>query len=218
MPDVKHFDPERVLDQVVELFWRRGAASTGIGEVVATTGLSRSSLYATFGGKHELYLAALRRYVERRSGPVLDALAGDDRGLPAIAAFFDRLIRARCDGPYARWGCMVSNAHAGLPAVHNPDREDGDEGKNGQDAGVRRVLEQHHARLRKAMAAALEAARSRSQLRPGVDVEGTADALALLAYGVNLRSRAGAPAADLRATVTAALAALSAPDPGVKER
>ena len=35
--------------------------------------------------------------------------------------------------------------------------------------------------------------------------------LALLAYGVNLRSRAGASAADLRATVTTALETLCAP-------
>lgn len=70
MPDVKHFDPDAVLGQVERLFWQRGAASTGIAEVVAATGLSRSSLYATFGGKQQLYVKALRRYVERRSQPV----------------------------------------------------------------------------------------------------------------------------------------------------
>lgn len=205
MPDVKHFDPDLVLDQVLELFWRRGAASTGIGDVVAATGLSRSSLYATFGGKQELYLAALRRYADERSRPVLEALAADGRGMPAIAGFFDQLVLARCEGPHARWGCMVSNAHAGTGL------SSGAEGPDGGDVQVRQVLEEHHARLRAAMAAALQAARSRSQLRPGVDVEATADVLALLAYGVNLRSRAGAPAADLRATVMAALESLCAP-------
>ncbi|MGV9242541.1 hypothetical protein [Streptomyces sp. NPDC003710] len=40
---------------------------------------------------------------------------------------------------------------------------------------------------------------------PGV----TADLLALLAYGVNLRSRAGADAGSLRATVGAALRSLT---------
>ncbi|KAB2350125.1 TetR/AcrR family transcriptional regulator [Actinomadura rudentiformis] len=199
MPDVKHFDPERVLDQVVELFWRRGAAATGIGEVVAVTGLSRSSLYATFGGKQELYLAALRRYVDQRSRPVLDALAADGQGLPAIAEFFDRLIQARCEGPHARWGCMVSNAHAGTDLG------------SGADAEVRQVLDAHHAQLRAAMRSALETARSRGQLRPGLEIQPAADVLALLAYGVNLRSRAGAPAADLRTTVTAALQSLCAP-------
>jgi AcrR family transcriptional regulator len=206
VPDVKHFDSGQVLDQVVELFWRQGAASTGIGEVVSVTGLSRSSLYATFGSKRELYLTSLRRYVDQRSRPVLDALATDGRGLPAIAAFFDQLIRARCEGEHARWGCMVSNAHVGI-----------DLGDAAEDAQVRQVLDTHHTRLRSAMRTALETARSRSQLRPGLDVELTAEALALLAYGVNLRSRAGAPATDLTATVTAALESLCAPRIPVKE-
>ncbi|MGP3964718.1 TetR/AcrR family transcriptional regulator [Nonomuraea sp. 3N208] len=94
MPDIKHFDPDVALDQVVRLFWERGADTTGINDVVAVTGLSRSSLYATFGGKQQLYAAALRHYLERQSRPVFDALATDGRGLPAIAAFFDRLVRS----------------------------------------------------------------------------------------------------------------------------
>jgi TetR/AcrR family transcriptional repressor of nem operon len=42
-------------------------------------------LYATFGGKRAAHLAALQRYVDQRSRPVLNASASDDRGLPAIA-------------------------------------------------------------------------------------------------------------------------------------
>ncbi|MEV4175554.1 TetR/AcrR family transcriptional regulator [Nonomuraea sp. NPDC049709] len=189
MPDVKHFDPDAVLEQVERLFWQRGAASTGVAEVVAATGLSRSSLYATYGGKQDLYVKALTRYVERRSEPVFQALATDGRGLPAIAAFFDRLIEARCAGEHARWGCMVSNAHA-----------------EGADPEVRRVLDRHQDRLRTAMRTALEAAGP--QLRPDTDLDAAAELLTLLAYGVNLRSRAGADAAALREGVTAALDSL----------
>lgn len=101
MPDVKHFDPESVLTRVELLFWRRGAAATGVQEVLTATGLSRSSLYGTFGGKDELYAAALRRYVEGRSRPMFDRLAADERGLPAVADFFRRLIDVRCDGEFA---------------------------------------------------------------------------------------------------------------------
>ncbi|WP_327588679.1 TetR/AcrR family transcriptional regulator [Nonomuraea sp. NBC_00507] len=192
MPDVKHFDPDAVLGQVERLFWQRGAASTGIAEVVAATGLSRSSLYATFGGKQQLYVKALRRYVERRSQPVFQALADDGRGLEAIEGFFDRLIEARCAGEHARWGCMVSNAHAGA---------------EGGDPEVRDLLDQHQDRLRTAMRAAMESA----DLRPGLDLDATAEMLALLAYGVNLRSRAGADAAALRRGVCAALDSLRDP-------
>jgi TetR/AcrR family transcriptional repressor of nem operon len=193
VPDVKHFDSDHVLDTVVRLFWQRGAATTGIQDVVAATGLSRSSLYATFGGKQALHLAALRRYVERQSRPVFARLAADGRGLAAIAEFFDGLIEARCSGPYARWGCMVTNTHLAA---------------DGTDPDVRDVLTAHHDELRVAMRTALQAARQSGRLRPAADLDAAAEQLALLAYGVNLRSRGGADATALQAAVTAALDAL----------
>ncbi len=55
------------------------------------------------------------------------------------------------------------------------------------------------------MRAALETAREHGHLRPGVDVEAGAETLALLAYGVNLRSRAGADSAELLTGVRAVL-------------
>ena len=192
MPDVKHFDPDTALESVVRLFWRQGVASTGIQDVVTATGLNRSSLYATFGGKQELYRAALGRYLERRSQPAFCRLAEDERGLPAVADFFAGLIEARCSGEYARWGCMVSNAHAGA--------------ENG-DPEVRALLDRHHRELKDALRAALVTAQERGQLAAGTDPDAAAEVLVLLAYGVNLRSRAGADAASLHATVNTALQA-----------
>ncbi|WP_018548238.1 TetR/AcrR family transcriptional regulator [Streptomyces sp. LaPpAH-108] len=190
MPDIKHFDPDTALDTVVRLFWRQGAASTGIQDVVSATGLNRSSLYATFGGKRELYRAALRRYVEQWSWPAFHRLTEDGRGLPAVAEFFGALVEIRCTGEYARWGCMIANAHAG--------------GEN-DDPEVRDLLERHHQRLRDALRAALAGAERQGQLAPGTDLDASAELLALLAYGVNLRSRTGAEPATLHRTVAVAL-------------
>jgi TetR/AcrR family transcriptional repressor of nem operon len=203
MPDVKHFDPNAALDTAVHLAWRQGIAATGIQDIVTATGVSRSSLYATFGSKQNLYRAVLSRYIARHSQPAFDRLANDGRGLPAITDFFTRLIQARCFGQYARWGCMISNAHAGA---------------ENDDPAVRRILRCHHTKLRAAMHAALLAAKDRAQLRPDLDPHTTSDQLALLAYGVNLRSRAGADAAGLLATVTATVEAFRAPVPTTKDK
>ncbi|MGW7686461.1 TetR/AcrR family transcriptional regulator [Kribbella sp. NPDC054772] len=192
MPDVKHFDEAAALAVVEQLFWRRGSAATGIQDVVAATGLSRSSLYNAFGGKDALYAAAARRYLEHRSRPMFDELAADRRGLVAVRAFFDELLRLRLSGEYAGWGCMMSNANAENP----PD-------------AVRAVLTEHHDVLRDSLAAALKVAQSNGELRSGVEVEGAAEMLTLLAYAVNLRSRSGATRAQLRSAVTAALTALA---------
>ncbi|GAA1590049.1 TetR/AcrR family transcriptional regulator [Kribbella hippodromi] len=193
MPDVKHFDQDAALATVEQLFWRRGSAATGIQDVVAATGLSRSSLYNAFGGKDDLYAAATRRYLEHRSRPMFAQLAADGRGLVAVAAFFDRLLRLRLSGEYAGWGCMMSNANAENP----PD-------------AVRAVLAEHHAVLRDALMGALTVAEGNGELRDGTEVEGAAEMLTLLAYAINLRSRSGATRAQLRSAVNAALAALAA--------
>lgn len=192
MADVKHFDEAEALAAVEQLFWRRGSAATGVQDVVAATGLSRSSLYNAFGGKDDLYAAAARRYLEHRSRPMFDQLVADGRGLAAVRTFFDRLLRMRLSGEYAGWGCMMANANAESP----PD-------------AVRTVLTEHHAVLRNSFAAALEVAQGNGELRGGVEVEGAAELLTLLAYAINLRSRSGATRAQLNGAVTAALAGLA---------
>ncbi|MFR9749516.1 TetR/AcrR family transcriptional regulator [Nocardia sp. 004] len=203
MADIKHFDPDVALETVVHLFWRQGMASTGIRDIVSATGLNRSSLYSTFGSKQDLYRAALCRYIDKWSEPVFSGLTEDGRGLPVIAEFFTGLIDLRCSGRYAQWGCMVTNAHAGM---ENDDPE------------IRSILDRHHEKLRNMLRAALVAAHARDQLDPAVDPDAAADVLVMLVYAINLRSRAGAEAGTLRSTVTAALISIGCTPPDVGTR
>jgi TetR/AcrR family transcriptional regulator, transcriptional repressor for nem operon len=190
VPDIKHFDPDRALASVERLFWRNGATATSIQAVAAATGLNRSSLYATFGDKRALYLAALCRYVDQRARPAFDELARDGRGVPAVRGFFHGLIDTRCSGEHAGWGCLIVNAHSGIE--HN-------------DPDVAALLDEHHRLLRNALHSALETAESAGQLRPDISITDAADTLALLAYGINLRSRGAADPVTLHQTATAAI-------------
>lgn len=197
MPDVKHFDPGAVVGTVQQLLWRRGWAGIGIRDVVDTTGVGRSSLYATFGSKRELFLVALRRYVSEHAFPAFEALESGGRGLSDIEDFFGRLIGVRCAGPRARWGCLVTNLQAaGI----------------GREPEVADVLTEHNARLLSAFGAALGTAAGLGQLEPRIDPDAAAEQLALLAHGINLRSKAGADARTLRAAVACALDGLRRPD------
>ncbi|MGG7572403.1 TetR/AcrR family transcriptional regulator [Streptomyces sirii] len=204
MPDIKHFNPDIVLDDALQIFWRQGLPTTGIQALVTATGVSRSSLYATFGNKDGLYAAALGRYIEQHSTPAFARLSSAGSGLTAVEEFFSGLIGIRCAGPVAGWGCMVTNAYAG-PECADPD--------------IRGLLEEHHGALRSAMRSALESAAELDQLQPSTDLDDAAAVLATLAYGVNLRSRAGADARSLTDTVSAALAPLRArPSPQEQPR
>jgi TetR/AcrR family transcriptional regulator, transcriptional repressor for nem operon len=64
MPRTKSFDPDEILDKATDLFWQQGYNATPPQTILDGTGLSRSSLYDTYGDKHSLFLQCLRRYRE----------------------------------------------------------------------------------------------------------------------------------------------------------
>jgi len=64
MPKEILFDEQAALQQATELFWTKGYNGTSIDELTKATGLSRSSIYNTFGGKHELFVRSLRFYLD----------------------------------------------------------------------------------------------------------------------------------------------------------
>ena len=58
--------------------------------LVGETGIKKASLYAAFGNKQQMYLAALDRYIEREVGFAVDLLTvtSQDGGVQAIAGLF----------------------------------------------------------------------------------------------------------------------------------
>ena len=56
----REFDTAALLQQVGELFIRRGFSATSIDEVVKTTSVVRGSLYSLFGSKQGVFVAALK--------------------------------------------------------------------------------------------------------------------------------------------------------------
>lgn len=45
----KAFDPEEALERALDLFWRQGYEATSVAHLVGRLGISRASLYDTFG-------------------------------------------------------------------------------------------------------------------------------------------------------------------------
>ena len=92
MPRTKEFDETEVLDQALELFRTRGFKHTSFADLVDELGVSRQSLYDTYGDKHTLYHSALQRYLARS----LDILRRklDDPGpvRQVLAELFDAMI------------------------------------------------------------------------------------------------------------------------------
>ena len=73
MARTKDFDEHEVLNKAICLFWHKGYNGTSMQDLVDGLGISRSSLYDTYGDKHTLYLKALESY-ERSAGSELNRI------------------------------------------------------------------------------------------------------------------------------------------------
>lgn len=68
----KAFDEEEVLDKALNLFWQKGYIATTPQDLVDGLGISRSSLYDTFGDKHTLFVRVLTKYRKEWIDPIID--------------------------------------------------------------------------------------------------------------------------------------------------
>ena len=107
MPSTKQFDVEQALDRAVGTFWEHGYKATSMCTLLEGMGIQKGSFYATFSSKHEVFMNAMRRYIERGFGEFKAALNGLPPG-EAIGAMFDS-IAATCTGKGRDKGCLVIN-------------------------------------------------------------------------------------------------------------
>jgi AcrR family transcriptional regulator len=63
----RSFDREQALDSAMEVFWDKGFESASLTDLTKAMGINPPSLYAAFGDKEHLFLAAVERYVSHRN-------------------------------------------------------------------------------------------------------------------------------------------------------
>ena len=90
---------EKILDAAEPLFARQGFAGTGLAEVAARVGLSKSSLFHHFSSKAQLYAAVVARILARIEAPVLAALAAPGAPLARLERAIDTLVDVLAANP-----------------------------------------------------------------------------------------------------------------------
>lgn len=58
------FDADEVLDRAMRVFWEQGYEGASLSDLTRAMGISRTSMYAAFGNKEELFAQVLQRYSE----------------------------------------------------------------------------------------------------------------------------------------------------------
>ena len=122
MPAEKQFNVDKALENAVDAFWRRGYESTSMQDLVDCMEVNRGSLYATFGGKHELYKSALRNYAEKVCHQMHAELDSSVPPLDAIKTVFDGFSLPDGDGRPTK-GCFLTNSALELAAHDTEIRE-----------------------------------------------------------------------------------------------
>jgi TetR/AcrR family transcriptional repressor of nem operon len=108
----REFDRDEVLDRAVQVFWTRGFERTSVEDLTESMGIQRGSLYAAFGGKHQLFLEALDRYEERFYRSTLRFLEEGPPGAGIRRVFEQVVSECACDG--GSKGCFITNTAVAL--------------------------------------------------------------------------------------------------------
>jgi len=108
MPWEKSFEESDVIEQAMEVFWKKGYAATSISDITNATGIKRGSLYNAFDGKHDLFVRGLLKYGDDRRTSKLRMLETVDDPREAVAMFFESLVKSTLDDPDKK-GCLLFN-------------------------------------------------------------------------------------------------------------
>ncbi len=187
----RKFDEEEVLNALTELFWRQGYESTSMTDVVETSGMNKSSLYNTFGSKHDLFTRILDRYIDARMGTLDSMVAHSGDGMEGLHAFLE-FIRLEVATDMGRHGCMAVNTSAELGGV---------------DSEMVDFAERYRGRMSGAVRLMMERAAANGQLDI-TEIDHHTDMLTMFMLGISLTVRSGAGEEEIGRFIDAAHASV----------
>ncbi|MCB9760187.1 MAG: TetR/AcrR family transcriptional regulator [Alphaproteobacteria bacterium] len=171
----KTFDPELALDRAVELFWALGYEATTVNALVDAMGISRQSLYDTFGDKQALFVRALDRFNRTHVDRWLAGVEQPDAAGDALRAFFAAVPQVFGGDPQRR-SCLLVNTMSERPA----------------DPESLARTRAHRLRLEGVFTAALQRAAERGEVQLTLPARAHARALAGVILGITVASKSGA--------------------------
>jgi AcrR family transcriptional regulator len=177
------FERGAVVRRAQTLFWSEGAGAS-LDALSDVTGLHKPSLYAAFGGKRGLYLAALDDYLDemgRRTGEAL----GRRPLRAALQQFFATDLEVFCGDQDAR-GCFLMGTAIDAAAA---------------DPEVRQRVERAFGAMRAAVFGRVANAIEIGDLPKGSNSELLTDLICSTHVSLSVEARAGTPRGELDAKV-----------------
>lgn len=190
------FDADQALDRALEVFWRQGYEGASLTDLTEAMGITRTSMYAAFGNKRDLFDKALARYSEIDMAYARQALAAPTARQVA-ETFLRENVRA-ITAPGRPAGCF--SIQGGLSC-------------GPANADVSATLARSRRAGEAALADRFRAAVDDGDLAPGTDPDDLARYLMAVAAGLAVQAAAGVARPDLDRAASLALRAFPAPIP-----
>jgi TetR/AcrR family transcriptional repressor of nem operon len=109
MARTKEFDPDKALKIAVNVFWRLGYEHTSLETLMREMGISKQSLYDTFGDKRSIYFRAMSRYRDDTNASLRSLFAKEKSVRKGFAKIFQAMIREN-KAQHER-GCLLMNTN-----------------------------------------------------------------------------------------------------------
>ncbi len=187
----KEFDERQALERAMEVFWAHGYEATSVQDLLDAMGISRGSMYDTFGDKHALFSAAIDHYGRTVTRGVETLLAAPGSPLAnirrSLVAMADQALNGSCRG------CLATNTAVEL-AQHDPE--------------VARAVTAILQRIEKAFGRTLRQAVTAGELKRTTNTRALARFLTGTVQGVVVMGKASASRATLKDIVKVALSTL----------
>jgi AcrR family transcriptional regulator len=188
----KTMNAETVLDVAMTAYWRSDPADVSVNAICQMAGISKPSLYRTFGSEDGLSRAALDRYADRVLSEIFVIL----QGKTGLRQTLDALIDFAGDDPRMETGCLFYKMRAGKHRL-GPD--------------TRARVEEIDAAAQTAYVAFLQAARDAGEWPDELPVEAGAKYLGeQIALAITQRA-SGEDQARVRGMLTLALSVFTRP-------
>jgi len=193
VPRAKAFNTDEALEKAMHVFWHKGYEATSMEDLLTAMNINRGSLYATFGGKRELFMKAMELYCGSSAiSNGISILGQPGPALPLIHKFIGYMLEFSLSDPLRR-GCLVTNTVMEL-APHEKDIAH-------KLAGRFQLAEEAFYKL-------LTRAKQQGELSEEKDPRALARVLVTMMQGTIVMIKAGTPADAVRETAMTALSIL----------
>lgn len=188
----RNFNEAQALKSAMHVFWKKGYDATKLPDLLAATGLSRSSLYETFGDKQSLFEASIKEYLRSIGAERFAKLQQGQTAKEALSLFFDHLI-ATCFDKFTPSGCFLINTSTLLDS---------------HDQRIKEIVNGAITETYEAFTALLERAQQSGEIPPDKNIQDLAHMLQAVAAGMNVAGRTAKERITLQAMADSTLSTI----------